>query len=884
MKKFIVVALALFTLGGISFWAYETDTPNKHEVYGKWLQNHPYSKRAAISEAEMKAMPKKDRPDLAFEQNFLMTLDPALGYPTPERLKSAYADIQRYQRKKTTPLLVWEERGPFAVGGRTRALMYDPNDPTGTKVWAGGVTGGLWFNNDLRSSSSIWQTVSNTWSNLSVSAMDYDPTNTQTFYVGTGEGLSNSLSYGHGTGIWKSTDAGATWAIIPGTENMTSINDLVVRDENGVGVLYVAVRNRGHQGFNANFTIEGLYRSTDGGATFTQVMPNVNGTTYSHAPADLEIGPDNRLWVGTINSNNATTQNDGGSILYSDDGQNFTLSYNINASRVDLAVAPSNKDYIYALVERSGTVYRIMRSIDGGANWTSMPEPADADPGISNGDFSRGQAWYDLIVQVDPNDEATVVVGGINLHRSVDTANTWQQVSHWYGGFGFPYVHADIHQLIYKPGSSIELLIGSDGGVARSRNFANFSPSFSDRNRGYNVTQFYAGALHPDAGVDYFLAGAQDNGTQQFTQPGLAFTSEATGGDGAFCFIDKDNPSFQITSSQFSNFRRSFNGGNSFSSLYDGDNGRFINPADYDDNLNILYAARSFLTIARVSNADGSEVADNFRLRDMFELASAFKVSPYTTASSTLFVGSGAGKLFKVEHADEQSGTLNPIDITGPNFPAGYISSIDIGSTEDELLVTFSNYGLASVWYTNDGGLTWVDVEGNLPDMPIRGVIFNPRDRKVVALATEMGVWMTQDITAANPVWVPANDGFANVRVDMIEVRESDYTIMATTHGRGVFTSRFESGIGLAENNAKPLVSLYPNPASRYLNFDWQEASAEPWQVKLIDLTGRIRLEATMPSKNSGSEQLSLTQLAPGNYLVQASSGNIVYNTKIIVL
>jgi photosystem II stability/assembly factor-like uncharacterized protein len=885
MKKIALFGLSvLVALAG--YYSFQINKqPNKHKDYSAFLKEHPVHKLGSLSKEELEAIPKQDRPDLAFAQNYIMTMDPTLGYPTPGKLVGANAQMQSLKSKKsTTPLLVWQERGPLNVGGRTRALMFDPNDPGQNKVWAGAVTGGLWYNDDIRLSSSTWQPVSDLWSNMAISALEFDPTNPQVFYAGTGEGLSNSLSFGHGAGIWKSTDAGATWAIIPGTENMTMINDLRVRNENGVGVLYVAVRNLDHRGFNADFTREGLYRSIDGGATFTQVLPNVPGANYAHAPADIEIGPDNRIWVGTINSNNASGQNDGGAILYSDDGLNFTVARNVNADRVEIAVAPSNKDFVYALLERAGRVFQIVRTTNGGANWTTLSQPVDDDPGIPANDFSRNQAWYDLIAQVDPNDETHVVVGAINMHRSQDTGNTWQQVSHWYGGFGHPYVHADIHQLLFKPGSSNELIIGSDGGVARSQNFNSNNPGFVDRNRGYNTIQYYAGALHPNAGSDYMLAGSQDNGTQQYNQPGLASTNRAVGGDGAFCFIDQDNPSFQIASTQNSNWRRSFNGGNSFRGFYNGD-GRFINPADYDDDLNILYSARNVLTISRVREVDAaSPIEENFRVRNMFGTASALKVSPYNDSATTLFVGSGAGKLFKVENADEQLGTLNVIDITGTNFPAGYISCVQVGQNEDELLVTFSNYGITSLWYTNDGGTTWEERQGNLPDMPVRWAIFNPRDFKVAVVATELGVWMTQDITVANPTWVPANSGLANVRVDMLQVRQSDFTVMAITHGRGVYTAQFESGIGLNEEDlAENAITLYPNPAADYLNFKWEKSSQQPWEVKIIDLAGRVRLEATMPKSKIGNKRIALNTLSPGNYLVQAHSGALVYHSKVVV-
>src|SRR5690606_1725761 len=119
--------------------------------------------------------------------------------------------------------------------------------------------------------------------------------------------------------------------------------------------------------------------------------------------------------------------------------------------------------------------------------------------------------------------------------------------------------------------------------------------------------------------------------------------------------------------------------------------------------------------------------------------------------TSTVFVGTNAGRLFKLEdaHAAPTLTELNAIPW------AGSISSIEIGPDEDHLLVTMSNYGIPSVWLTTDGGATWAEKEGDLPDIPIRWALFNPLDRNQVLLATEAGVWETEDITAEEPTWTP---------------------------------------------------------------------------------------------------------------------------------
>ncbi|TMI86450.1 MAG: hypothetical protein E6H08_21015 [Bacteroidetes bacterium] len=104
-------------------------------------------------------------------------------------------------------------------------------------------------------------------------------------------------------------------------------------------------------------------------------------------------------------------------------------------------------------------------------------------------------------------------------------------------------------------------------------------------------------------------------------------------------------------------------------------------------------------------------------------------------------------------------------------------------------MVTYSNYGVNSIWETTNGGTSWTSVEGNLPDMPVRWAMFDPRNSDWAIIATEVGVWSTDNLNGGSTDWDPTNSGLANVRVDMLQYRASDRTIAAATHGRGLFTA-----------------------------------------------------------------------------------------------
>lgn len=755
------------------------------EEYEAFLKSHPYYSGPEMSLEEIEKLPKTDRPDLAWQQDYLLTMNPKEKRPTPEVLYSYFEKTNINRKNQTVPgdqRSPWIELGPTNVGGRVRAILFDSNDKSAKKVWAGGVTGGLWYNNDITHQDSGWHAVDNFWDNIAVSCIAADPTDPKTIYVGTGEGWRQSVSGAPGAGIWKTTDAGKTWTHIEGTEDMYYINDMIVRDESGSGALYVGSdysypRNTTRPGIR----FAGLYKSTDGGDNFTRMT---YGNNNSFRVADLEIGADNRLWVGTY-------YNDG-RILYSDDGSNFTESVVYSGEgRVELACAPSNANYVYAVFEKSSVVDKITVTKDGGKTWTSVSEPNDADGGIPAEDFSRRQAWYDLIIAVDPTDEETALIGAVDLFKTTDAGTNWTQIAHWYGGFGFPYVHADQHAIVYRPtaNNNSQVLFGNDGGLFYSTDIDNSNPTFEHKVKNFNTTQFYAAAIHPDTAKAYFLAGSQDNGTQRFQEYKATETDRPTGGDGAFCHIDQDDPSIQITAYVYNRYYISRNEGGNFSQLHwdNSTNGWFINPTDYDDNQDALYCSYSEDGILRLSNLTFSK-SDDVLAHDLGSKATALKVSPFSTSSSTVFIGTVAGRIFKMENAEGASYSTS--ELTPLNFPKGAISSIEFGRNEDEILVTFFNYGVPSIWFSPDGGDTWTAKEGDLMDMPVRWVLMNPTDENNVIIATEVGIWSTYNFGDTYPNWSSSSNGMANVRVDMLKMRQSDYTILAATHGRGLFASQ----------------------------------------------------------------------------------------------
>jgi len=763
MKKIFISTLLIFAI--ISFAQRQEKLSSfdiktkKENNYNKYVKSY-FNNLEKQKHINLQDIPKQDRPDLAAEFEFIKTLDPALGYVPVERLVKARAYAKELLSQKTgISGVTWQERGPNNVGGRTRALMFDPNDSQNKKVWAGSVSGGLWYNNDITDTSSSWQNVNDFWANIAISNITYDPNNTNTFYVGTGEGWSNKMQ--RGAGIWKTTDGGTTWNQLASTDNSDFhyVQKIVITSTSRI----IAATN------------EGIFISDDGGASWAQKIINYF--------SDVEIATNGDIYAGE-----GKYGNDGYIYKSTNNGDDWTdISPGTGTpERIELACAPSNTNVVYAVASNGGHVEWMKKTTDAGTNWIdiTIPEYLDQSCDTSGDDFTRGQAWYNLIMMVHPTDENYVLAGGIDIHRTTDGGTNWESVSYWTGACA-TYVHADQHAMAYRPNHNNEAIFGCDGGVFYSDDIGNNGTNFVERNKDYNVTQFYACSAKNEPASNYFLAGAQDNGTQRFTQAGINSTTDATGGDGAFCFIDQDNPDIQITSYVYNNRYISTNGGGSFNTLTSDYSGSFICPADYDSDANILYSSYNAnqLMISDIGNSNYGIVIDIDSLGS--SSTCNIKVSPYT--NNTIFVGTYGGGMYKITNANTTPVSVN-IDVNN-YLPDGYISSIDIAESENHLLITFSNYGLSSVWETTDGGNTWINKEGNLPDMPIRWCLFNPLDYNQALLATDIGVWSVDNLSATNLQWEPTVASLANVRCDMLKYRNADDLISVATYGRGLFTT-----------------------------------------------------------------------------------------------
>ena len=630
-----------------------------------------------------------------------------------------------------------------------------------------------------------WQLVNDFFSSIAITKMCYDPQQLQTYYFCTGEGWYNADA-AIGAGVWKSTDAGNSWQQLPATDTslFSYCQDIDVHP--ATSDVYVAT------------SASGLMRSQDGGASFKKVL-HVPGS-QNNSICDVEFTKN-----GSIFATTGIFQ--AGAVYFSETGDSGTWVKQTNGFptsgifRVEMATAPSNDSVAYAIAGNT-TDYGIKgfyKTIDKGNTWFTIPDPG--------GDlqFAKRQAWYDIIIAVDPNDENTVVAGGLHQWRSKDGGTTWSRLTHGNpDSSDYQYTHVDQHAILFR--NSDTVYFGNDGGVWKSGNFTNEFPDIYERNLGYRVTQYYASALHPAAGNLTIIGGTQDNGSNQMQSPGISPHKVLSGYDGGFCAVNYNYPQLIYTTKNSNGTFRHNNAGydipDTITNAYLTDNDvQFINPMAIDPNdPELLYMASSSKGLWRLKHA--STATDSSWERASKTVGAITAIGISKSQPGTVFIGKGSGgNIYRIERADTTTLTHAWTDCdpanqlpSGSTFNPVYCSCVFVDPEDvNHVFAIYSNYGIKNIWETKNAtspAVTWTSHDGDLPNLPVNWIFPHPEQDGVCYIATELGVFYTNSLAGDNTIWLPINEGLANVRVSMLSYRPSDHLIVAATHGRGMFTGQ----------------------------------------------------------------------------------------------
>ena len=708
-------------------------------------------------------------------------------------------------------LNTWTPLGPGNIGGRTRALVIHPTNPS--IMYAAGVAGGVWKTTNGGAS---WTPISDLIANIAVSALAMDPTNPNVIYAGTGEGYFN-IDAARGAGIFKSFDGGNSWTQLIGTNtsDFYFVNDIVVSPVSSQR-LYAATRT-------------GVWQSTDGGASWTKSL----SVTATSGCLDLAIRtdqPTDFIFAACGNLEQATVYRN---VDAAGSGVWTPVLSESGMGRTSLAIAPSNQNVVYALSAELASgdyedgLHALFRSTSGGEAGTWTPQVRNSDPtklntmlltntlfaflnecGYGKSQF-YGQGWYDNVIAVDPVDANRVWVGGIDLFRSEDGGRNWGLASYSYFDNDIPqYTHPDHHVIVFHPwyngASNKTLFVGNDGGLYRTddalapvgvgaRGVCDPNQGgvrWTSLNNNYAVTQFYHGVPYPD-GTSY-VGGTQDNGTLRGTDAGgINGWREVYGGDGGFVAVDPNDPSVVYAENTGLSIKKSFDGGANFRSMSQGitepqKNFLFITPFLMDPtNAQRLWTGGQYIwrTVDGANEwaAAGVPIAGNAKNK-----VSSLAVAP--SDANFMLVGTSQGYIHRTNTAlTADANTVWPAEIPRN----GYVSWVAFDPHNPSLAyATYSTFGGAHVWRSLDAGATWTGIDGSgatgLPDIPVHSIIVDPSNTSRLYIGTDLGVFVSTDGGAR---WAVENTGFANVVVESLALNTVGgvTSLYAFTHGRGAW-------------------------------------------------------------------------------------------------
>jgi uncharacterized protein (TIGR03437 family) len=725
------------------------------------------------------------------------------------------------------------------VSGRISAIALDPryNGTTNQTLYVGGAQGGLWRSID---NGANWIPLTDGQPSLAMGAIAIDPNNPNIIFAGTGESSSCGTCY-YGAGLLKSTDGGSTWTVITGpiASNEPRIPAFlnvgftrIVIDPTNSSTIFACTGATAAANANSEPQLievgqVGVWKSTDGGSTWRNVDPsNTNGQVRGH---DLIIDPQNNNRVFAAMRSTGVFRSESGG----EPGTWQRLTGGLPAPgdplanstfrRINLAsgppIPPSTNTTLYAAYATTGSrLLGIWRSTNLGNTWIQVTNPP-----------ASGQTNYNLDITADPIDSNIVYYGtstnggnnGGTLWRSRNGGQTWEDLSRGDSIGGGGGLHADTHQIVIDPTNPNILFTGNDGGIWRTNNARDNIVSWAQLNNKINITQFMSIALHP-TDPNFLIGGTQDNGTNIF-RGDLAW-DHSDDGDGGFALIDQSNPQVmyhtyfnQSGSEALIGPAVSEDGGNDWNfvgcSRCTAQAGRF-NPTDRvafyapmalntgftGPNGNVVYFGthRLYRSVSRGSFWTGLGASGDGFGADLTKglgVISTIAAHPQLNNSTTppgeiVWVGTSDGNIQITTNAGNlENATFT--NLTKAPLPNRHVSDIALDPANPQRAVaTFSGFNTNTpatpghVFLTTNRGDSWINMSGNLPDVPVTSVALNPNNINTMYIGTDLGVFQTTD---GGATWLRLGNGMPRVATFMVRYHAPSNSLVAATHGRGVF-------------------------------------------------------------------------------------------------
>lgn len=777
----------------------------------------------------------------------------------------------------------WIVRGPGNIGGRANTLAVHPQNEN--IIYAGFARGGVWKTTDGGLS---WAPLFDDQVFLAIGDIEIDPTDPEVVYVGTGDPNISSHP-GIGNGLYKSIDGGLTWQHL-GLEAQRIISQIRVNPQNP-DIVYAAAMGLPFERNNQR----GLYRSEDGGQSWEQVLfiSNQAGVIdLAMHPADPNI-----LYAAgwdRIRNNQESTITGAGAKIYktTDGGDTWSLLEGglpqEEIGRIGLAIAPSDPDVVYALyVGTNSQLYDVFRTNDGGASWVPVVN-FGGPQGLGNSVLG-GFGWFFGQVRVNPADAADFFILGVDLWRTRDGGQSWEEATPpWW----FYEVHADKHDLVFTPSGS--LLLATDGGLYRS---ASDGADWQDIEN-IPTTQFYRVAYNPHLPGLYY-GGAQDNGTTG----GAALTEQwprIFGGDGFQVAFRPDLSEVMYAETQNGNIVVSLDGGFSFDDATAG-----IDPDDRRDwdmqyiisphNPDVLYtgtfrAYRSTAGAIPFWEPISEDLSDGLVLNPRYHNITTIEESP--VVEGLLYVGTVDANVWRSDDAGSSWQEIKE------GLPERYVTSVKASPEfADWVYVTFSGYKdndfIPRLHRSNTRGDNWEDISGDLPDLAINDVCILPGHRdSILFVATDGGVYGSMNSgqnwerLGLNMPYVPSYD---------LEWNEEQNELVAGTFARSIMSYPLDSLFSTPPDTTMTstftppspandaFLKVYPSPAKDWVQFGFHNIEAgKTYQIAVINQEGQVVLRRQGNQSGYVEEEVGVSRLPAGMYTVKVKMRHTVRTGRFV--
>ena len=792
----------------------------------------------------------------------------------PSSIRKAY---RTYLEKKTSTagkiLNTWEAEGPTNIGGRITDIARHPSDPA--TFYIGSAVGGVFKTTDNAAS---WIPITETIPTLSVGSLGLSKSDPETLYLGTGEanGSVNAGSF-MGSGIYKSTDGGNNWEQ-KGLENSNQIARLVVDEENP-DLVYAAVTGVQY-GYNQE---RGLYKSDNGGDDWEQILfvnDSVGCIDVVVDPFDKDViyaamwERTRRPWIRDYAgpASGVYRSQDGGDSWTHLQGDQYGLPVSDDdRGRTGLAISKTTPGVVFAVYTENPITNRfagVYKTSDGGDSWENI------DGDINQNTFSSF-GWYFAQVRVDPEDDDIIYVLGQRSYRTTDGGIIWEPIFT---------SHVDAHAMAFNNGDSKDVLLGDDSGLHASKNLDNNFTEFEN----LPITQFYeieVDFLNPER----LLGGTQDNNTLMNRNGASDNYESIFGGDGFHVKVDPTNSDILYAESQFGNLGVSFDGGESFEFGLNGidqdertnwNTPVFLSPLDPSF---VFYGAEKLYRSEQAQEwvAISPDLTDGLHSSGSGSWGTLTAIGLSAQNLDVIYAGTDDGNVWTTK-----DGGSNWIKID-EELPERYVNHITVNPENDlEAVVCFSGYRYldyeAHVLRTQDGGISWEDISGDLPEVPANDFVYDPDMSNRYYLATDLGVWYSDNF---GENWEIMADGIPLTIANDLVFHGPTRTLYVGTFGRSMYSVELQLDPSATTHLSADIdLTIFPNPTDRALSITVNDDDVDVHYVSILDYTGKQVLQKKLTITESTQINLQLEHLSAANYilLLRDKKGKIITSEKFI--